>query len=181
MFCQETSEWVLSTLAKPGSCKHNSKQLSNLLIVETTRKPTLPPDGKWSMPSSQQATKAADQLLLESTSMAVFIIKDSHSTSHTLSHFLPFPLSIFLSPSLPPLFSLPSFGWLLYSGWEQTVSLLNNSHHFHLIFSYHGQFSSWIILWKIHLLWLRVMRQRWWQPRVLEGFKLRLWRGSRGR
>lgn len=144
---------------------NNLAQLSNLLIVETTRKPTFPPVGKWSMPSSQQAPEALDQLLLDSASMAVFIIKHSHCTSVSL--FL-----ILLSP----------FGWWLYSGWEQTVSLLNNSHHFHLIFSYHGQFSSWIILWKIHLLWLRVMRRRWWQPRVLvEGFKLRLWRGSRGR
>lgn len=69
-------------------------------------------------------------------------------------------------PLLRPFSS--SFGQLLHPGWEQTVSLLNNSHHFHLILSYHGQFSSWIILWKINLLSLCVMnlerwRVEWWR------------------
>lgn len=122
----------------------------NALLSISIRKPTQLPWGNWSIPSTQLEAQAADRL--------------SHFYINTDVYY---EISLYCNLPLMRPFS-SSFGQLLHPWWEQTVSLLNNSHHFHLILSYHGQFSSWIILWKIHLLSLCVMslerwRMEWWR------------------
>lgn len=114
-------------------------------LAVPVRKPTLQLEGSWSIPSSQLEALGGRQNFPIFTSTQKFIRRSPHTVT----------CSFFCSIS-------STFGRLLHPWWEQTVSLLNNSHHFHLILSYHGQFSSWIILWKIHLLSLRVMNlERW--------------------
>jgi len=124
----------------------------DVLLSVSIRKPTLPPRGNWSIPSTQLEARAAVKSFPHFyTNAGVYY---EISLDCNLS---------FLRPSLFLIWPLLTHPW-----WEQTVSLLNNSHHFYLILSYHGQFSSWIILWKIHLLSLCVMnlerrREEWWR------------------